>query len=1854
MKRGWVVLVAIALALLTLFSVHAFTTTSSLGITTGTVSRIADFTQNGFYDALVFSDRLDTTPRQIRLYKQHNNSFYLYQTLNQTRFSQCSMAYQDANKNGNLELFFACKNQSLDISIYEFNGTQYKYQQQIETQNTFTDFGFGDTLFFDFTNDGYPDIVSCYVGNGTHIEILINEQTTTNGITDYTRHTTQINTTQFSSAGTSATINQCYLVPADVNGNGLFDIIAYTYDGTKITIYENRYCNATECDKTTYEEMFVPINENTYYDASFFASPTKIKNLRAFDSNQDGFSDLYYIVQTGEVGANKTIEFGFFENKKRSLTQTIEITTPQIESIRFVQDDPTTNNYSWQTYTNAGNYYEINITPSKYRINGTDTISQNILYNINFSHDIYEFGDFFESNYDLNAGYGNLLYRTKANLSLPYLNYTVTVQAIGPSGLRSDISTPRTLNTTYIYTDDEFGAYLQGFEQEFCDGFANTNNSKIDSSFTIRFPDNTTKRVILDADNDGYYAQDYIVTSDNNEYTATFSCASRFAFLGVLPDSNDANSCIGPNGSNICTVDNGGSTNAGGGLGSTSSGGVAVTQTPFNTDTNTNIETPEQPQVPEQPASDEPESNSGNSEITKFTTTTKEFEQRYDLAYSQGRTFVTETIKKIRQGDASSVTIIKTIPKSVLTSASLLNSLTPFTIIEDDPIISFEIQNWKYLEEKTISYSFPGEITLSQLQQIQTEFTNIIYTSDINELLLELERQTQVANQSLTTQIEEKIVDNKTQLILKINLSTDAYSVSDVEVEQYFPKCLIEEITDLVLEAGVNKEFLNNVQIKEADPIIVWNFKELTNGQEIVFTLPTLRDEDCTDDVKINTLAKEFIRKNYDVDNNNLAISLMFTFGVIIFFLVLFFIATFDHGKHEKPHVQKLVKIMLRRYHKGESIEKIKASLLHEDQADVDEAALHVQNSNHFKHKWLHHVSERSVEIFIFVMLLILNVAEFSGFEFALFDWAKKLMSWMLILLLIYKVDLTKIFFNNSKPLVNWLLIIGMFLMHIKNIVSFSHTQLFNKSSAVAQEFLGVNSNFIFDLYASISNYNIYFTVYAFIAGALLICIAAAIIVFIEIKQGCLYFLVTRHPIAHTTAQKLKRFLKVSFLFFVFFFAIFNKMMEWLAISIDTFIFLATLIFFLGMIFSTKLYHKIDKEHHSVWRYIVNALTHHYVLWFFVLFIIYLFSKPFVPYATQIGLTILGLVLLTTFIVIIIEFKSKFSQLKHVSTAVDSIYAKSLKLFEYPSTIFIGISGLLILQNVVEICLFIVPQILGKETSLYSQITHNTLLSLFSNTSIIATHLFTLPLVEKIIYALLYAISIFGFFCIFFVPILLWAIYFKHREHPPATINVAALSFAEHSSLAKLIRICNYIAFPSMIVALLGGIVTITPIYQLASSSDIGVLFASHKITFSLTQALIAMSVILLYAILTKFVSRIYTLYVMFLSSIVFFVILYVVPYVQSIFHYIILTLPHSIPTLISIVVYVVLFFLAIDVLLVYVVGLLTLWYFTLPVQMKSPLLNFVKSHHLFGRYFYLTNDMMHLDYYEHARKHFVGNLVNHLENYVKHEEKQGHSIETIIMQLKLHDYPDTMIDTAVADLLQKSDFVHEIEHLKAMHINPVRIKQLTPLVQTELKRKASPNEIFEIYLPDYSYAEIKLALRYATQNTKGTVTLQVIETDELVLLKNLVENIHTVSTMSVDKIETEFVQRGYNPRYVFVLANSGELKKSSFSLLHSFELYQKLEAWKANPSDIAPLYDEIAKYTFREVLLALHTVLTEFDQSHEQFFTIHKYIQDNGANISDDMLVQKGYPQSFIDFARNHSHSKESAKFLALAVKNL
>jgi hypothetical protein len=1844
MKRGWVVLLAVALALITIFSAHAFTTAQQLGVTNNKISRIADFSHNGFYDVLAFSDRLDTTAREIQLYKQHNTSFYLAQTINSTKFKQCSMSYQDANKNGKLELFFACKDEQsqLQIKIYEFNGTQYNFQQDFQTQNTFTTNGFGDTLFFDFTGNGYADILSCYMGNQTHLSIQINQGTATNGITDYQEIHTTIQTTQFSQSQTSTTMSQCYLVAADVDGDGDFDIIAYTYDGTQIAIYENTFCDVSGCkDIVEFDEnVFVPLDPNDYFDTTI-SQTNKIKNLRAFDENQDGFSDLYYIIETEQQSSNKTIEFGFFPNQRRNSNHEVTLTTPQIKNITFVHDDPNTINFSWKEYENKGNYYIIEIEPSQIQINGTNIVTnQNIFYNINFSHSEYEFGDFFESNYDYNAGYGNLLYRTNANISLPFLNYTVTVQAIAPSGKKSAISNPVVVNTTYAFND------TYAFPLEFCDGFANTNPSKRDAPFTITFPNGETARVNFDADNDGYYAAQYFVRSPSNaSQNVTINCAERFLFLNQTADPNDADPCNPI----ACQTQNTNTQTA-----PTISAGTGPTTVAANVPPgNENNQRPEpitpQPETPTETPT-QPQTSSSESSLASHTATTREFESRYQLEYRNGKTYITESIKKIRRGDVATLDLVKTFPKEILTGASLLDSLTPFTIIRENPIVQFEVQNWNYLEDKVFTYAIPGQLNLAQVNQIQSEYLNIVYKDDIDKVIQELDRQAQVANQSIVTQIEERVVDNQTQIILRIDLADDAQKVSDVEVEQYIPKCLIAEINDLILSTGVNREFIDNVQIKEADPIIVWNFKEVTHGQEIVFTLPTLRDEDCDDEIKIQTLAKEFIRKNYEVDRHNVFLALVFTTGIVLFFLALFFITTRE-TEHEHPHIHKLSKIIIRRFHAGETIEQIKQTLVHESKEDIEEAAKHAVNSRGYHNKWFHHFSERSVEIFIFLILLILNVSEFMGHEYAIMSWTKKLISWLLILVILHRADMTKLLFNNSQKFVNWLLIIGMFLMHSKILVSFSHTQLFNQNLELTTQWFGFSSNIIFDLYAWISNNSIYFTYYAFIAGAILVAIAALRIAFVEIKQGCVYFLLTRHPIAHTLVQKIKRTLKVYFLFMLFFFAVFNKMLEWLAIAIDTFIFLATIIFLLGIIFSTKLYHKQDKRHHSIFSSVANIISHNYLLTLGVAFGIYLFIKPFTPYYTQIGFTLIAAILITALIVVVLEVKNKFGQLKHLTTAVDSIYLKTLKLFEYPGTIFIAIGGLIVLQSIVELCLFIVPQVLGSETSIYATSSHITLLSLFSNTTIISIHLFGMSLADKVVYALAYAITLFGFFAIFFIPVLLWTVYFKHRHIPPTKINLE-IHTQEHNTLTKIINACNYIAVPSMIIALLSQVITLKPILELAESQDIGVLFTAQQTLFTQNDILIAIIGLLLYIVAVRYLPKKYTLNTMFLLSIAFFILIYATAFIQSISHYILTTYALTQPKFESLIMYIILAFIALDTILVYGFGLSILLYFTLPQKVKQTITVYLTKHHIFGRYFYLTNDMHHLEYYESAKHTYANNLMHHLEQYVTHEEKQGHSIETIIMQLKLHDYPDELIDEAIKDLLADPKFVHELEHLKAIHIDPKRIKQLVPQIHRELKRKATSNEIFQIYLADYSYAEIKLAIRYATSQTKGTISLAQIETDELKLLLDVIEHVHTVENWPVDKIETELVQRGYNPTFVFILAQSPTFKSHNLNLTNAFNLYSELEKWKTQATDASDLYKLVSTYTYKETTLALEAVLEEYGSKHAQLFEVHKFVQENPQGQAH--LASKGYPPIFIQFAREHPYSKESAKFLEKAIKHM
>jgi len=87
--------------------------------------------------------------------------------------------------------------------------------------------------------------------------------------------------------------------------------------------------------------------------------------------------------------------------------------------------------------------------------------------------------------------------------------------------------------------------------------------------------------------------------------------------------------------------------------------------------------------------------------------------------------------------------------------------------------------------------------------------------------------------------------------------------------------------------------------------------------------------------------------------------------------------------------------------------------------------------------RWLH-----SLEEVILAGLILLNVLDFFQLLSADVDYFKKILSWVTLGYLLYKVSLTKIFFNERHSHVDILLIVSFFMLIFKNLVVFSSTIL--------------------------------------------------------------------------------------------------------------------------------------------------------------------------------------------------------------------------------------------------------------------------------------------------------------------------------------------------------------------------------------------------------------------------------------------------------------------------------------------------------------------------------------------------------------------------------------------------------------------------------------------------------------------------------------------------------------------------------------------------------------------------------------------------------------------------------------------
>lgn len=1170
------------------------------------------------------------------------------------------------------------------------------------------------------------------------------------------------------------------------------------------------------------------------------------------------------------------------------------------------------------------------------------------------------------------------------------------------------------------------------------------------------------------------------------------------------------------------------------------------------------VTTPETTQENNQETNQETESTQETTETPQTFGTDRPFEQFFTITHRNNRTFVEEEIKNIRRTRVTSAIVRKEFNKDILPEASLLQSINQFLIIRENPIIEFELGPMNYLESKILTYSLPGIIPEEKIITTQTVFrANQEFTA---EQIAQIEaQQQQKAAEAIETIYRETVIDNRTQLTVAVNLQEGVEVAYDVEIEQFIPKCLLEEITDTILQAGIDQSLLNSVEIKEADPIIVWNFRELRHGQELTLFLDTLREEDCDDEVLIRTLARDYIQSFYEINQNNLNKALLLTGITILILLLMFVAATRDLSKHKKPHIDRLVKSILHQTHRNVPKDTIIQNLKNNKETDEDikEAFQHIDQLHAFKkHKLTHTLTERGVEIIFFILLLILNLAEFTGFLPGYLDWIKKLISWALLLTILYKADLTKILFNISLPKINITILVAMLLMHLKNIVAFAETQSLERQTL-----------FIFDLYSVILNHRMFFNETLFFIGAALLLIPTIYLGFkIQPREGSLYYVLSKKH-THNIPEKLARTSGIYILLLLFFFTIFNRVMEWLAVSIDAAVFILGIVILLTLFAGTAFLNK-HKEEKNIFQVLEHKLAKNLSIIILGAFFILSIFKPFLPTTTT-TITfawLVGILIAVILYAIITNIRQHFSGMRHISTAIETIYLKFVRLFKYPGTLFLGISGLFILQQIVEIGLFIIPNITGKPTTLYDTHIKETVFTLFTNDSILARHLFQLTLQEQLVYGALYIVSIIGFFMLFFIPIYIWMLYFKHRAKHPTNLSLPEL-FKN-----KLLAI---VAIPTIIIALLTDVLTFRYLNNLGT---IGVFIEAGRMTLEYNYALLLIGGLLLYLIIIPFIEthtiRVYTTAWISIGALCIF---YLTPFMNSLTQYIYdLLTSIQMPILASdALIIVIAAFLILDILIIYAGGLGIMLFLMLPIPVKRYIIKVLSHLPLFHRILFLSSDIRHLEYYDDTKEHVSGNLIYHLEKYVEGEINDGHHVETILYQLKIHGYPDHIIQEVIKDLAKHPRFLHEIEHLHPKNVRVDKVKELIPKVK-KYTHKFSSQEIFERFQDSYKYYEIKLAIRHATQEHKKDIAIS-IENEEIKKIHELAKWIHNafMHKRTRQEIVTMLISNKWDIELIMKIIDNPKFREKEFDIDRAKALAKKKKVAEK----------ELQKYSYPELV---------------------------------------------------------------------
>ena len=196
--------------------------------------------------------------------------------------------------------------------------------------------------------------------------------------------------------------------------------------------------------------------------------------------------------------------------------------------------------------------------------------------------------------------------------------------------------------------------------------------------------------------------------------------------------------------------------------------------------------------------------------------------------------------------------------------------------------------------------------------------------------------------------------------------------------------------------------------------------------------------------------------------------------------------------------------------------------------------------------------SKKNVLQIYFICFILLNVFDFLNFLSGDIDFFKKILSWILIGYVFYKASFSKIFVGVTDRFFDWMFILGFSLMGIvKSIFHYLKISDINDFSV-----------FYFFLRLFPENSEPFLT-NAFVAGVFVVLISS-------------YFLIKKYKPSYDSlvgSFKLKGYFKfVGGNYFILFFTslffglvVFNFIMEWFALAVDSIILILGLIYYIFM-----------------------------------------------------------------------------------------------------------------------------------------------------------------------------------------------------------------------------------------------------------------------------------------------------------------------------------------------------------------------------------------------------------------------------------------------------------------------------------------------------------------------------------------------------------------------------------------------------------------------------------------------------------------------------------------------------------------